>query len=157
MARTVLFSASLGAVAGLQGSPVTAESASSTIAVSLVVEPSCGVSATPAAFAGRTGEPMDAVSRIEVSCNDVTPVEVRLDRGLNGDGANRRLAGDAGYVSYAIYSDAARSLAWHPGLAQTAQAGFGSLSLSAYGRIDAGATRQAAGSYRDTITVTVDF
>ena len=100
---------------------------------------------------------MDAPSQITVACNDDTPVAVRLDGGLNADGGERHLAGDGGLIEYAVYADAARSLQWAPGEALTGSAGAVPLALSAYGRIDAGATAGALGSYRDTITVTVDF
>ncbi len=135
-----------------------ADSASSTIAVSLVVEPSCRVSATPMAFAGRAGETMDATSRIEVACAGDTPVSVRLDGGRHADGGGRRLAGDAGHVAYQVYTDPARSSAWDPGRPLTGTAGTAPLSLAAYGRVGAAATlAAAAGDYRDTITISVDF
>lgn len=125
--------------------------------VSLVVEPSCQVSALPLAFAGRAGQQLDAASEISVACNDATPVAVRLDGGMNAQGSNRRLAGDGGEVDYAIYSDAARSSLWNAGEAMTGSAGPDPLTLAAFGRIEAGATSGAVGSYRDSITVTVDF
>ena len=151
--------ACLVVVLGAFALPVSASAgaASATMEVSLVVEPSCRVSATPLSFVGRAGEAMDATSQITVACNDDTAVAVRLDAGRNADGGERRLAGDGGEVAYAIYSDPARSLSWDAGQAQAGTAGATPLALGAYGRIDAHATLAALGSYRDTITVTVDF
>lgn len=157
MVRISLFLAGCGALAATLPAVVRAESASSSIEVSLVVEPACRVSATPMAFAGRAGEPMDAASQIEVACNDQTPVAVRLDAGRNADGAERRLAGDGGHVAYAVYSDAARSLRWDAGQVSAGTAGAVPLALGAYGRIDGAATPAALGRYSDTITVTVEF
>ena len=134
-----------------------AHSASATMAVSLVVEPSCHVSAMPLAFAGRAGQPMDASSEIRVACNGETPVAVRLDGGLAPAGGTRRMTGEGGHVGYAVYSDAARTLEWPAGHALTGAAGAASLTLFAYGRVEGGATSGALGAYRDSITVTVDF
>jgi len=147
----------IGAVALAIPAVAEAHSASATIEVSLVVEPSCRVSATPLAFAGRQGESLDATSEIAVACNGDTPVAVRLDGGLYAEGASRRLAGESGYVGYAVYSDPARTLEWQAGDALTGTAGVAPLTLAAYGRIESAATLNALGAYRDSITVTVDF
>ncbi|MDT9120807.1 spore coat protein U domain-containing protein, partial [Escherichia coli] len=77
----------------------------------------------PLLLPGRAGQPMDAASEIRVNCNSDTPVAVRLDGGLNADGPNRRLAGEAGRVEYSIYSDAARSLRWNANEPITGRAG----------------------------------
>lgn len=135
----------------------SANSASAVMEVSLVVEPSCRASATPLAFSGRAGAAMDAASDIQVTCNDDTPVTVRLDGGLHANGAGRQLSGAGGEVAYAVYSDPSRSLLWAPDEAITGVAGAKPLALSAYGRIDGAATIGALGSYRDSITITVDF
>jgi spore coat protein U-like protein len=125
--------------------------------VSLIVEPSCRVSATPLAFAGRAGLPMDAASQIQVACNDDTPVAVRLDGGLHADGETRRLSGERGHVAYAIYSDPAHSMVWDAGDVVSGTAGANPLILPAYGRIAAVSTLGSSGAYTDSITVAVDF
>lgn len=157
MARFTLLLAGTGALVALLPVTARAETASATFEVSLVVEPSCRVSAAPLSFTGRAGETMDAASQITVSCNDDTPVAVQLDGGANAQGGERRLAGAGGAVAYAIYSDPARSQQWGAGEPRTGTAGTVPLALAAYGRIAPGATLGASGSYRDTITVTVDF
>ena len=154
----VRFALGIGAMAMALPATALARSASAIMEVRLVVEPSCHVSAMPLAFAaGRVGQPMDAASEIQVACNDDTPVAVRLDGGLDANGGNRRLTGEAGQVEYSIYSDPARTLRWNAGEAMTGTAGATPLTLAAYGRIDPGATLSASGAYRDSIIVTVDF
>jgi spore coat protein U-like protein len=154
MARVALLAGVLVA-----GGPVSAqaESASALMEVSLVVEPSCHVSATPMAFGGQAGQSLEASSNIRIACNDDTAIAVRLDGGLHSDGMRRRLAGEGGQVEYAGEFDAARSLEWSPGSAASGTAGAAPLTLAAYGRIDAAATLAGSGAYRDSITVTVDF
>lgn len=157
MARSTLLLAGTGALAALLPVAARAETASATLEVLLVVEPSCRVSAAPLSFTGRAGEMMDAAAPIAVSCNDNTPVAVRLDGGANAQGGERRLAGAGGAVAYTIYSDPARSQHWGAGEARMGTAGPVPLALTAYGRIAPGATLGALGSYRDTITVAIDF
>ena len=125
--------------------------------ISLVVEPTCRVAATPLVFAGRPGETMNAASQVEVSCNDQVAVAVRLDGGRNPEGRNRRMLGDNGFVDYAIFSDAAGSQTWEVGQVRSGTAGPVPLVLDTFGRIDPQATAAALGRYSDTVTVTVDF
>lgn len=157
MARFTLLLAGAGALVPLPSVTAAAETASVVFEVSLVVEPSCRVSAAPLSFAGRAGQTIDAASQITVSCNDETPVAVRLDGGANAQEGDRRLAGATGAVPYAIYADPARSQLWGAGEARTGMAGPASLALAVYGRIAPGATLGALGNYRDTITVSIDF
>lgn len=140
--------------------PATAaaqQASSATMRVSLVVRPACSVEASPLSFAGDAGSTIDAESRIDVSCNTDVPVTVGLDRGTNEAAGQARLAGSSGFVPYAIYSDAARRVAWDAQFPVAAMVGGGSLQLVAYGRVEPAATSAAAGDYTDTVTVTVEF
>ena len=140
--------------------PATAaaqQASSATMRVSLVVRPACSVEASPLSFAGDAGSTIDAESRIEVSCNTDVPVTVGLDRGANEAAGQARLAGSSGFVPYAIYSDAARRVAWDAQVPVAAMVGGGSLQLVAYGRVEPAATSGAAGDFTDTVTVTIEF
>lgn len=125
--------------------------------VSLTVRPACTVEASPLAFDGVEGSTIDAESRIAVTCNTDTAVSIALDTGANGTGTQRRLAGPAGYVPYEIFAEAARRTPWDPGTPVPAVVEGGALHLVAYGRVEPGATYGLAGSFTDTVTVTVDF
>lgn len=125
--------------------------------VSLDVRPACTVDASPLVFEGLEGSAIEAESRIAVSCTIDTPVSIGLDTGANAAGTQRRLAGASGHVPYAIYLDPARRRPWdaHAPIGMPVEGG--SLQLVAYGRVEPGATYGAAGSFTDTVTVTVDF
>ena len=146
-------------VAGSLAVPAAAQSgvATASIDVSLVVQPACSVTAAPLSFSGTAGSTIDAEAGIAVACNGETAVAVRIDGGANALGSQRRLQGDQGYVSYAVYSDPARGQRWDAGRTITGVARDGLLQLTAYGRVEQGATLAAAGVYSDTIAVTVEF
>jgi spore coat protein U-like protein len=149
----------IAASAVFLAAPAAAQSgvATSSIDVSLVVEPACNVTAAPLSFRGTAGRTIDAEAGIAVTCNGETAVAVRIDGGTNALGSERRLRGERDHVSYAVYSDPARGQRWDAGRAITGVARDGLLYLTAYGRVEQGATLAAAGTYSDTIAVTVEF
>ena len=125
--------------------------------VSLEVRPTCQVTAQPMVFEGKAGMTIDAEALIDVTCNGEMPVSLALDAGTHALDGERRLAGPNGYVSYAVYMDAARTDQWDPLQPRSLGSGGRGFSLTAYGRVDAHATWGAVGSYSDTVVVTVDF
>jgi len=142
------------AVAG----PARAQVASAAMPVSLTVEQSCRVQASPLTFAGESGAILAAQSEVAVACTADTGVSVALDDGRNAAGSTRRLADETGtFVPYAIFVDSAGTRAWGAGeAAVTGTVGTGAdLRLTAYGRVETG--RLPAGTYRDTVTVTITF
>jgi spore coat protein U-like protein len=139
-------------------SPLSAATTSAAIDVSLVVLPGCSVSATPLTFAARTGAPAEAQAAIDVTCSGDTGVAVSLDAGRYPADGHRRLASDTGtHVSYAIYSDAARTRQWQDTAVAGRAAPGSALRLVAYGRIEGRDTAVPVGIYRDSVTVTVEF
>lgn len=147
------------ASAGFFAAPAAAQSgvANSSIEVSLVVEPACNVTANPLSFRGTAGRTIDAEAGIAIACNGEMAVSVWIDGGTNPRGSERRLQGEQGYVPYAVYSDPSRGQRWDAGRAISGVARDGLLHLTAYGRVEQGATLTAAGAYADTIAVTVEF
>ena len=138
-------------------SAAAAGQVTATMPVTLVVHPACRASTSPLAFEGDAGSVIDAEAQIAVACNGEVPLAVSLDAGAHAGGAERRLAGNDGYVAYALYRDPARSMRWDAGAAVTETARGGRLELTAYGRVEPGATFGADGTYSDTVVVTVDF
>ena len=158
MRGRAIFSGSMCVPLLVFASPLSAATTSSAMDVSLVVLPGCSISATPLTFAARSGASAEAEAAIEVSCSGDTRVAVSLDAGRDPAEGNRRLASDTGrHVNYAIYSDAARTRQWQDA-AVTGRAAPGSaLRLVAYGRIEGRDTVVPVGTYRDSVTVTVEF
>ena len=138
--------------------------ASATMAVSVEITANCTIAAEPLAFGAVTAAQapaLGATSTIEVSCGADVPFTVGLDDGQNfADGTRRALDPATGaYLSYEIFSDAARTLRWGALGAETVvdtTAADGTVRLTAYGAI-ASETQLAAGRYGDLVTVTTNF
>lgn len=103
--------------------------------------------------------PDDAVVTVSVSCNGgMSSLEFAID-GLGSDG-NRRIYNGANYLTYNIYSDAARTQVIGSGSSGTntfkrPNPGQSSLTYF-YGRISAGQD-VPAGLYSGTVVVTLNF
>ncbi|NMG35433.1 fimbrial major subunit CsuA/B family protein [Azoarcus sp. TTM-91] len=134
--------------------------ATATFSVTATVLANCIVSASPLAFGNYSSLQLDATTTVTVTCTSGTTYNVGLDAGI-GSGATvttRRMSG-VGTLNYTLYSDSARTTVFGNtvGTNTVAATGTGSAQpLTVYGRIPGG-QYPAAGSYTDTITVTVTY
>lgn len=142
--------------------PVYPATSTSTFLVTTTVLPACSVSSSNVSFTSYAGLLLDATGGVSVTCTNLAVYTVELDAGT-GAGAStstRRMTGPNGsMLNYSLYQDAARTLVW--GLAgslnQLLGVGTGgSQSHVVYARIPALQTPEA-GSYSDTITVTLTY
>lgn len=113
---------------------------------------------------------LDTTGTVQVTCTSTTPphvtYEVQLDTGQTGSFAPRAMTSGTGQLTYNLYIDAARSAVWGDGTGGTTvvTADYnltppGSTqtdTYTVYGRAAAGQL-VTAGSYLDTITVTLVF
>jgi len=133
--------------------------------VSLTIPAGCQVITRPLDFGTVTitSLPVDSTSVISLRCAPGTAYSVQLDNGQNASGSQRRMyAGPVGvvpairYVTYNLYRDGARSLAW---TAATIASGIapanGQVDLNVYGRMPVNVVLPTG--YRDSVTVTVSF
>ena len=141
------------------------------VAAPAMAAPNCSISATPVAFGTydvfATG-PTDSLGTITYRCTGMgnsNTVTIDLDTGWWGSVAQRRMARfywfGLEYLPYNLYLDAARTTVWGDGT--TAQH-YGpvqppngrDVNVTIYGRIP---PRQdvSAGTYFDTVTVTINF
>lgn len=141
-----------------------ADSATATIDVSATVLKSCAVSTTALAFGEYTpsnGTASDATSTISVTCTNGTTYEIALDAGA-GSGAtvsSRKMTYLTNTLTYELFRDSARLLTWGDTTLINTVVGVGdgeAASHTVYGRIAAG-QYEVAGSYSDTVTVTVTY
>jgi spore coat protein U-like protein len=136
--------------------------ASSTATMTSSVAAICTVTAGTLGFGAYNGTAAAlAAASVSVNCSSGAAYQVGLDAGVNASGTTRRMAGPAAArLSYELYSNSVRTLAWGDGSALGARvAGTGSgsaQSLTVYGRIPAGQL-VAAGSYTDSVVVTVEY
>ena len=121
----------------------------------------CAVSATSLDF-GTVGLLLantDGTSTLAVQCANGIAYQVGLSNGLNASGTTRRMSGPGGLVTYELYRNSTRTQRWGNTLNTDTVIGTGngnSQSLTVYGRVPS-QTTPSAGTYNDTITVTVTY
>lgn len=162
--KQMLYVATLSSLFGIL--PSQAASINTAFSVTANVLNTCStVTATALGFGDYdplSGTDKDSTSTIDVTCTNGTPFIVKLNGGTNGTITQRKLKEDAGSdeLNYNLYTDASRSTLWGDGsTGQTLNdTGTGSaVQETVYGRISGGQTSKTAGSYSDTINVTVDY
>lgn len=154
-----------GITAALISVPAYAETDDTTMPVTAEVLDACEVSATPMAFGTIPvlgSQDIDAQATISLLCTVGANYDVAMDTGLNAAGAQRNLGnadGATDVIPYEIYSDASFSAVWGSTSGNTVGgiATTGTVDITAYGRIPVSAAPVVAGSYEDTVTVTVTF
>lgn len=123
----------------------------------------CSVSATPVSFGSYEPSqsfPSDAEGTITVSCPSSSAYVIRLDPGSAGVFSPSRTmigAGGGDSLDYNLYRNSSRTEAWGDGTNNTYEVSgstAGEATHTIYGRIFKG-QNISAGSYADTLTITV--
>lgn len=149
--------------AGGAGCPTGSGTFTGSMNAFATVNSTCTVSATAINFgsAGSLSSNINATGTITVQCVNGTAYSIGLGAGI-GSGAtvaNRKMTGGAATVTYGIYSNSGRTTVWGDtiGINTVGSTGTGgNQNFTAYARVPAQAT-PAAGTYTDTITVTVTY
>lgn len=135
-----------------------------TMTVTATVIASCDVDAQDLAFGNYdpvSSEPLDIGTTIAVTCTHGTSYDISLDAGV-GAGATvaaRRMTFGGNTLSYSLYSNAGRTSVWGSTIGNNTVEGTGDgalQTLNVYGRVPTNQTAPA-GSYTDTVTVTVTY
>ena len=151
----------IAAAAALASTPAfAAGTATGTVDVSLNVSSSCAVTAQPLDF-GTTNSfsaAIDSSSATTLKCTPNAAYTVYISYGNNAaSGTQRKLKSAAGgFVNYDLYSDSARTLAWNTTAGVTGTGTGVDVPITIYGRVPV-QTAVAAGDYKDTVTVTVNY
>jgi spore coat protein U-like protein len=121
---------------------------------------SCSVSGVGIAFGSYdvfNSVDTDSTGSVTVSCHSGASYSIALSAGA-GTFASRFMTGAAGQLRYNLFTDAQRLTVWGDGTSgSTTVSGTGTGgSYTVYGRIPA-LQNAPAGSYSDTITVTVTY
>lgn len=144
----------------LSGSALAAE-ATDDLGVTLTVEAQCSVVANPLDFGtANFASDLDGATTLAVTCTDDAAYTVSLDAG-DGVGATtavRKLTSGSNTVNYALYKDAGRTEVFGASGGDTlAGTGTGAAqTVNVYGRVPSGQS-VPAGSYADTVTVTLTY
>lgn len=152
---------------------------SAAVALILLAQPAwgllswCTVSATPVSFGTYDvfdASPTDTAGTVSVTCRVIllgllVSYKVSLDTGGSSSYNPRKMQKGGSYtLGYNIYKDSARTQVWGDGSSGTStlsvskpvQVGTHTDDYNLYGRMSAGQNVEA-GSYSDTITVTVEY
>lgn len=147
------------------GTPALAGQATNTLPVDLTVAPGCSLQTNPLMFVATNALinfNIDAAATLVVKCTPNTAYAVDIDDGLHARGNNRRRMFSASsnrYIDYNVFMDARRASIWGKGSTKnlTGNSGSGApVSIPVYGRVPA-AFLIAAGDYKDTLLVTLNF
>ena len=143
-----------------------AATATSSMNVTATVTANCTVSTSALAFGSVNvigGTNVDSTGGLTITCTNGTAWSAAAGVGA-GSGAsftNRRMTAGANLLNYNIYTTTARTIVWGDGTASTGLltgTGTGAAqSVTVYGRVGSGQTGVPAGSYTDTVAVTITY
>lgn len=131
------------------------------MAVSIV--DGCTLSTTDVRFGliiGTAGS-VRAVGAVDVQCTADLDFTISMDRGIHNLGANRRMYNPAnsGFIRYELYSDSGYSVRWtdrNSGRVRGNSGPTGIRRYPVYGEMTFDGM-PVAGTYEDTVTVTIEF
>ena len=166
--KITTFSAMLFAVsASLAASPAVAQStAGANLGVSAKVTANCTVSTTAVAFGSidtLSSNPTDASGNLAVTCTSGTAwsASAAVGSGTGATFAERKLTLGSNSLSYSLYTNEARSTVWGDGTGSTVKIGGSGNGLvqnnAIYARLPGGQTSAPAGTYTDTVAITVTY
>ena len=146
--------------------PAYAATVSGTLNVNATVTADCTVSTSALAFGNVnviSGSNVDGTGGISVTCTNGTAWSASAGVGA-GSGASftdRRMTSGSNLLGYNLYTSSAYSTVWGDGTGSTgllSGTGNGSAqAVTVYGRVGSGQTGVPAGSYADTVAVTVTY
>ena len=125
----------------------------------------CSISATSVSFGSYdvfASTPTDTTGTVSFTCSGNADVTITLSKGASSSYNPRTLNGGADTLNYNLYKDAARTTVWGDGTGststhtQTNVPNNTAQNLTIYGRIPASQDVRA-GTYNDSVTVTIDF
>ncbi|MDB2439265.1 spore coat U domain-containing protein [Hellea sp.] len=139
------------------GTASAQQDATGTLVVEATVSNVCSVATTPVTF-GEVGlTDVSTNGSITVTCTIFSPFEVALDGGNAGDINGRQMDNGLGNtIDYQLYTEANNTTVWGDGTSGSTVDGTGpSETLTVYGATLSGP--EAAGTYTDSVTVTVTY
>ncbi len=158
----------LAAVVAAAATIIAAQPAvAETMGVTATVTKNCNLSTNAVAFGSSVNvlstTAVTANGGISVTCNSGTAWTVSADKGGGGTTATistRKMVNGTNLLSYKLFTDSTLTTVWGDGTEGSTITGTGdgsAQSRTIYGQIPTGQTTVPAGSYSDTVNVTVTF
>ena len=152
--------------------PAQAATTTGTLTVQMTITASCTVTAATVDFGTSTGTALlsaavNATGTVSVTCTNGSAYSIGMDNGAHASSSQRRMANGSNFINYNLYTDSGRLNAWTTASSSTTcttasscvtGTGTGSAqSTTIYGTVPAVAVAPAAGSYSDSVTMTVTY
>ncbi len=149
-----------------------AGTATANMTVQVTITAACTINAATLDFGSNAGTSLvasniDAATTVSVTCTNGSPYSIGMDNGANATGAQRRMKTGTNFLNYNLYVDSARTNAWTTAASSTTCTTANSCALgtgngsaqtvSIYGRVPSIGTAPPAGSYTDTVTMTITY
>ncbi|KAA3640234.1 MAG: spore coat U domain-containing protein [Proteobacteria bacterium] len=150
-------------VAGLTFSTAQAATVTDSMPVTITIENACEISTAPTTLdfgtQGVLSANIDSLSTISVTCTTAAPYNIGLNGGASGNINARTMTDGTDFVGYQLYQESGRTTVWGDTVGSNTMASTGTgveQYFSVYGRV-APQTTPPAGTYNDSVTVTVTY
>jgi spore coat protein U-like protein len=156
----------------LLAGPAGAATTTAALTVQITITAACSVNPATLDFGSNAGTALlaadvDASTTVLVTCTSGIPYSIGMGNGQNATGSQRRMINGGNYISYDLYTDAGLLNAWTTASnsatctsANSCVLGTGNgsaQSIDVYGVVPSVAVVPAAGSYADSVTMTVTY
>lgn len=165
--KVITYSTMLLAIGtGMVAAPALAGTASSSLSVNASVTANCTVSTTAVDFGSidtLNSTATDSTGSLSVTCTNGTPwsASAAAGSGTGATAASRKMSSGLNTLEYSLYTNPERSSVWGDGTLSTAAitgSGTGLVQTSTiYARVPGGQTSAPAGTYADTVAITVSY
>lgn len=153
------FAVAVVMISAFAASSTFAQTATGNLAISATVVPLCTVGAGSLNFGNydpNSGTALDGAGTFTLTCTKGTAYSIALDNGLNYSGG-RRMLGGGEYLTYELYTSAARTTVWDATNVVTGTAANRApATINVYGRIPINQDVVAA-TFNDTVQITVTY
>jgi len=149
-----------GIAAGMLGGIAhAASSVTSTFTARITIQNDCSVSSPNDLDFGTVGllsANVDTSMTFTVTCTNGAAYTIAMDDGQNASGSTNRMTNGSEYVSYELYQDSNYATVWDASNTVSSTGTGTAQTFTVYGRVPPQAT-PSAGTYTDTVTITVTY
>ena len=148
-----------GVAASVMGAAAHAVTATSTFQAKIIIQNDCTVSSPNALDFGTVGllsTNKDTSMDFTVTCTNGAAYTISMDNGQNASGSTNRMKNGTEYVSYELYQDNGYTTVWDTSSTVGGTGTGTAQTYTVYGRVPPQPT-PSAGTYTDTVTITVSY